>query len=42
MLSSKKQAACILGIFIANSQVTLQINDLWPVSALYRQHCLCL
>lgn len=40
MLSSKKQTVCILGIFIANSQVSLQINDLWPVSASYRQRCL--
>lgn len=28
---------CILCMFVANSQVTLQINDLWPVSASYRQ-----
>lgn len=42
MLSSKKQPVCIKGIFIANSQVTVQINDLWPVSASYRRRCLCL
>lgn len=40
VLYSKKQAKCILCMFVANSQVTLQINDLWPVSASYRQ-CVC-